>query len=118
MPCLWDEYLVVNGISNPEPQPSDMPKAAVDPSHTYTHTAQVADLSKAYQSTGLSTGQKQVLFLRFSLDSLITEIAWDLSIDEHVVRRRLDCGISKMKASMNGRLSNRYEEDEWEKRHE
>ena len=112
MPCLWDESLVVYGINNPLAPPADMPKGTIDPSHSYTHVARVADLRRAYQGAGLSTGQRQVLFLRFSLDSLLTEIAWDLSIDEHIVRRRLDSGIDKMRASMNGRPSNRYEEDE------
>jgi len=112
MPCLWDESLVVYGISNPLAPPADMPKATVNPSHAYTHIAHVADLRRAYQGVGLSNGQRQVLFLRFSLDSLLEEIAWDLSIDERTVRRRLDSGIGKIRASMNGRPSNRYEEDE------
>ena len=112
MPCLWDESLVVYGIGNPYAPPADMPKMTVNPSHTYTHVAHVADLRRAYQTAGLSVGQKQVLLLRFGLDSLLAEIAGDLSVDEHVVRRRLDSGIGKMRASMNGRPSNRYEEDE------
>lgn len=111
MPCLWDEDLAVNGINNPLAPPADMPKAVVNPSHAYTHTAHVADLHRGYQRAGLSTGQRQVLFLRFGFDSLLTEIARDLSIDERTVRRRLDSGISKIGASMNGRPSNRYEED-------
>lgn len=112
MPCLWDESLAVYGISNPCAPPADMPKRSVNPAHTYTHTARVADLRRAYQGAGLSVGQKQVLFLRFSLDSLLMEIAWNLSIDEHVVRRRLDSGIGKMRATMNGRPSNRYDEED------
>jgi len=111
MPCLWDEDLAVNGISNPLAPPPDMPKATANPSHTNTHIAHMADLRRAYQGAGLSNGQRQVLFLRFSLDSLLEEIAWDLSIDERTVRRRLDSGIGKIRASMNGRPSNRYEED-------
>ena len=114
MPCLWDESLVVYGIGNPTAPPPDMPKATVNPSHAYAHIAHVADLCRAYQRSGLSIGQRQVLLLRFGLDSLLTEIAWDLSIDERTVRRRLDSGIGKIRASMNGRPSNRYEEDEYD----
>lgn len=112
MPCLWDESLAVYGISNPLAPPPDMPKATANPSHAGSHMAHMADLHRAYHVAGLSIGQKQVLFLRFSLDSLLEEIAWDLSIDEHVVRRRLDSGIGKIGASMNGRPSNKHEEDE------
>ena len=112
MPCLWDESLAVYGISNPLAPPPDMPKATANPSHAGSHMVHMADLYQAYRRAGLSLGQRQVLFLRFGLDSLIDEIAWDLSIDERTVRRRLDSGIGKIRASMNGRPSIESEENE------
>jgi len=112
MPCLWDEGLAVDGISNPLAPPPDMPKATADPSHSNSHTAHIADLHKAWRSADLSHGQRQALFLRFGFDSLQMEIAVDLDITQQAVSRRLDSGIGKIRASMNGRPSNRYEEDE------
>ena len=112
MPCLWSEDLAVNGINNPLAPSPDMPKATVDPSHGFTHIAHMADLHRAWRSADLSHGQRQALFLRFGFDSLQMEIAVDLDITQQAVSRRLDSGISKIRASMNGRPSNRYEEDE------
>ena len=115
MPCLWDEDLAIQGIPNPYKPPHDMPQGSPpDPSHAGSHIAHVADLQKAWVTADLSHGQRQSLFLRFGLDSLQMEIATDLDIEQSTVTRRLDSGIGKIRASMNGRPSNRYEEDEYD----
>ena len=114
MPCIWDEGLEVHGIPNPFASARDMPKAAVDPSHAGSHMVHVADLQRGWKKADLSLGQRQVLFLRFALESLLVEIAQDLDINARTVRRRLDTGVAKIGATMNGRpfIENEEEIDE------
>lgn len=104
MPCLWDEEKALNGIPNPYAPDHDMPKGSPpNPKHAGGHMVAVADLRKAWAGTQLPHGERQALFLRFALDSLLEEIATDLGVSQSTASRRVDRGIGRLGEFLNGR---------------
>jgi DNA-directed RNA polymerase specialized sigma24 family protein len=104
LPCLWDENKAIHGIPNELAPDHDMPKGqAPNPAHAGGHWVAVADMRRAWDKAGLDLQERQVLWLRYGLDSLWVEMASDLSIGEATVGRRLDRGINKLGLFLNGR---------------
>lgn len=112
LPCLWDEELAINGIPNPYAPPHDMPKGSPpNPKHGNTHIAKVADLRVAWAKAELPHGERQAVFLKFGLDSLLEEIATDLSIEQSTAKRRVDRGVTRLGEFLNGRPYPKEEKD-------
>lgn len=104
LPCLWDEDKAIHGIPNELAPDHDMPKGqAPNPAHAGGHWVAVADMRRAYQLGGLTLQDRQVLWLRYGLDSYQEEIALDLKIHQSTVSRRLDRAINKLGLFLNGR---------------
>jgi DNA-directed RNA polymerase specialized sigma24 family protein len=115
MPCLWDEEKAINGIPNPLAADHDMPKGSPpNPKHAGGHMVAVADLRTAWARADLPIGERQALYLRFALDSLLEEIADDLSVSKSTASRRVDRGIGRLGEFLNGRPYKDEEEDEHE----
>lgn len=113
LPCLWDEDKAIHGIPNDLAPDHDMPKGqAPNPAHAGGHWVAVADLRRAWEKAELTLQDRQVLWLRYGLDSYQEEIALDLKINQSTVSRRLDRAINKLGLFLNGRPFDDIEDEE------
>ncbi|MGL5825592.1 MAG: hypothetical protein ACRCYU_12395 [Nocardioides sp.] len=104
LPCLWDENKAINGIPNPLAPAADMPKGPPpNPSHAGGHWVAVADMRRAWEWAELTLEDRQVLCLKFGLDSTLSEMQGDLGINRGKVQRRLYEAVGRMGLFLNGR---------------
>ncbi|MEU0739286.1 sigma-70 region 4 domain-containing protein [Streptomyces sp. NPDC006134] len=91
------------GIRNPQAPDADMPKGTVDPRSAGTLFAHLADIRRAWALCELSEGERRALFLRYGLDWPDQEIAAEDGVTDRAVRYRLERGVGKLAAWLNGR---------------
>lgn len=104
LPCLWDEEKAINGIPNPLAPDHDMPKgSAPNPAHAGGHLVAVADLRVAWAKAVVPLGERQCLYLKYGLDSLLEEIALDLGIGGSTASERVDRGVTRLGEFLNGK---------------
>ncbi|MFI2672556.1 hypothetical protein ACH5AU_23850 [Streptomyces albidoflavus] len=90
------------GIRNPQAPDADMPHGSVDPRTAGTLFAHLADIRRAWARCDLSTVERRALFLRYGLDWPDTEIAGEGAATDRAVRYRLERGVGKIAAWLNG----------------
>lgn len=104
LPYLWDQDYGLTGLPSPTAPPADMPKgSAANPKTANTHLAVRADIFTAWDKAPLSRRERQVLLLKFGLDSTYVEIASDLGYaDESGARKVADRAVLKIANHLNG----------------
>ena len=101
MPAVWDVEAAY-GIRNPTAPDADMPKGTVDKKAAGTLFAHLADIRRAWKTCELSLGERRALFLRYSLDWPDNLIAARDGVTDRAVRYRLERGVGKLAAHLNG----------------
>jgi DNA-directed RNA polymerase specialized sigma24 family protein len=101
LPAVWDVEAAY-GIRNPQAPDADMPKAATDPKTASTLFAHLADIRRGWATAPLSLGERRALFLRFALDWSNALIAAHDGVTDRAVRYRLERGVGKLAAWLNG----------------
>ncbi|MEV0437814.1 hypothetical protein AB0I84_00640 [Streptomyces spectabilis] len=101
LPAVWDATAAY-GIRNPTAPDADMPKGSVDPRTAGTLFAHLADIRQAWAACDLSRGERRALFLRYALDWPDELIAARDAITDRAVRYRLERGVGKLAAWLNG----------------
>ncbi|MFB8020030.1 hypothetical protein ACFC36_15890 [Streptomyces rubiginosohelvolus] len=79
-----------------------MPKGSVDPRTAGTLFAHLADIRQAWVTCDLSLGERRALFLRYALDWPDELIAARDAVTDRAVRYRLERGVGKIAAHLNG----------------
>ncbi|WP_236246440.1 hypothetical protein [Streptomyces sp. CC210A] len=102
LPAVWD-IGAAYGIRSPTAPDADMPKGTVDPRTAGTLFAHLADIRQAWGTCDLSLGERRALFLRYALDWPDELIAARDAITDRAVRYRLERGVGKLAAHLNGR---------------
>ncbi|MCC2278861.1 sigma-70 region 4 domain-containing protein [Streptomyces sp. ET3-23] len=101
MPAVWDTGAAY-GIRNPQAPDADMPKGTVDKKAAGTLFAHLADIRQAWKTCELSLGERRALFLRYALDWPDDLIAARDGVTDRAVRYRLERGVGKIAAHLNG----------------
>ncbi|MFI9205321.1 hypothetical protein [Streptomyces sp. NPDC053048] len=79
-----------------------MPKGTVDKKAAGVLFAHLADIRQAWKACELSLGERRALFLRYSLDWPDSLIAARDGVTDRAVRYRLERGVGKLAAHLNG----------------
>ncbi|MFF4528212.1 hypothetical protein ACFY1P_02970 [Streptomyces sp. NPDC001407] len=101
MPAVWDVEAAY-GIRNPTAPDADMPRGTVDKKAAGTLFAHLADIRQAWKTCELSLGERRALFLRYALDWPDDLIAARDGVTGRAVRYRLERGVGKLAAHLNG----------------
>ncbi|WP_327292412.1 hypothetical protein [Streptomyces sp. NBC_01198] len=100
-PAVWDSEAAY-GIRNPQAPDADMPKASVDKKKGSPLFAHLADIRQGWRKAPLSYVERQALFMHFALDSHDEVIAAFQEVSGRAVRYRLERGVGKVAAWLNG----------------
>ena len=101
LPAVWDAEAAY-GIRNPPAPDADMPKGTVDKKAAGTLFAHLADIRRGWATAPLSLVEKRALFMRFALDWDDRRIAAREAVTDRAVRYRLERGVGKLAAHLNG----------------
>jgi DNA-directed RNA polymerase specialized sigma24 family protein len=101
LPAVWDVEAAY-GIRNPQAPDADMPKGTVDKKAAGTLFAHLADIRRGWVTAPLSLVERRALFMRFALDWEDRRIAAREAVTDRAVRYRLERGIGKLAAHLNG----------------
>jgi hypothetical protein len=100
--AVWDEGAAW-GIKNPyEPDPS-MPRVKLDPTCGGTLFAYLADIRSAWREADIPQVERQALLLRHGFDWLDREIAFCQGVSRNGARRRVERGVGRLVAHLNGK---------------
>ncbi|MFI0984995.1 hypothetical protein [Streptomyces exfoliatus] len=101
LPAVWDVE-VAYGIRNPTVPDTDMPKGTVDKKTADVLFAHLADIRQGWATAPLSLVERRSLFMRFALDWDDRRIAARETVTDRAVRYRLERGVGKLAAHLNG----------------
>ncbi|MEV4642800.1 hypothetical protein AB0J80_36210 [Actinoplanes sp. NPDC049548] len=101
MPAVWDRD-AARGMTNPTAPDPDMPRAKPNPKQSNTLYAHLADIHTAWHSAPLTLAERHALFFRYALDLPHTAIGVALGIRRQSATERIDSGIGRIVACLNG----------------
>ncbi|MEU6959565.1 hypothetical protein [Streptomyces chrestomyceticus] len=101
LPAVWDMEAAY-GIRNPQAPDADMPKGSVDPKSAGVLFAHLADIRRGWETAPLSSGERQALVLRYGADLPDEEAGALQGVTDRAVRYRLERGVGKIAAHLNG----------------
>ncbi|MGW1558285.1 hypothetical protein ACWCQ1_17445 [Streptomyces sp. NPDC002144] len=101
LPAVWDVEAAY-GIRNPQAPDADMPRGTVDKKAAGTLFAHLADIRRGWATAPLSLVEKRALFMHFALDWDDRRIAAREAVTDRAVRYRLERGVGKLAAHLNG----------------
>jgi len=101
LPAVWDAEAAF-GIRNPQAPDADMPKGTVDKKAAGILFVHLANIRAAWKGCELSLGERRALFLRYALDWPDDQIAARDGVTDRAVRYRLERGVGKLAAWLNG----------------
>jgi hypothetical protein len=101
LPAVWDVEAAY-GIRNPTAPDADMPKGTVDKKSAGVLFAHLADIRRGWVTAPLSLVERRALFMRFGLDWEDRRIAAREAVTDRAIRYRLERGIGKLAAHLNG----------------
>ncbi|MFI1799885.1 hypothetical protein ACH427_21370 [Streptomyces sp. NPDC020379] len=101
LPAVWDAEAAY-GLRSPTAPDADMPKGTTDPRAASTLFAHLADIRCGWATAPLSLGERQALVLRYGADLPDDEAGALQGVTGRAVRYRLERGVGKIAAHLNG----------------
>jgi DNA-directed RNA polymerase specialized sigma24 family protein len=101
LPAVWDPQFAY-GMNNPTAPDPDMPRATVDPAHTGTLYAHLADIHTGWKNTPLTHRERRALIMRYGLDWKQKTIASHEHINGSTLSERLTRAIGRIVDNLNG----------------
>lgn len=101
LPAVWDQDAAYGMKNETRPDP-DMPKGHVDKKKGSDFLVHLADVRLAVEKGPLSFDEKQALFMRYYLDDLQDYIAKHQGVTQQAVSYRIERGVGKLAAHLNG----------------
>lgn len=101
LPAVFDPSSAY-GVKNEAAPDADMPKAQTDKKKGSNFPAQLADVRRAWERGPLSLVEKQALFMHYALDAHDDVIASFQGVTDRAVRYRIERGVGKVAAHLNG----------------
>ncbi|MFF3692060.1 sigma factor-like helix-turn-helix DNA-binding protein [Streptomyces sp. NPDC002221] len=101
LPAVWDDEAAF-GIRNLQAPDADMPKGSVDPKTASLLFAHLADIRRGWVTAPLTVAERQAIILRYGVDLPDAEAAALQGVTDRAVRYRLERGVGKVAAHLNG----------------
>lgn len=102
LPAVWDESYAY-GLPDREDAPEqDMPKSASNKARANNHWAYIADVKTGWGKTPLTRLERRALLMSYGLGYTHAEIAGIEGVPRQNISRRIDTGIKKITACLNG----------------
>ena len=101
LPAVWDQGYAY-GMTNPGAPDPDMPRATVDPAHTGTLYAHLADIHTGWKRTPLTHRERRALVMRYGLDWRQKAIARHEHITPSTLSERLTRAVGRIVDTLNG----------------
>jgi hypothetical protein len=111
LPAIWDRD-TARGMINPTAPDPDMPRAKANPKLGNTLYAHLADIHTAWRVAPLTLAERQALFFRYALDLPLTAIGVALGIRRQSATERIESGIGRLAAYLNGEGVCTFDTDE------
>lgn len=109
IPAIWDQSAAY-GIANPYAPDKDMPKAIADKKAGSPLAAHLADIRSAWKRADIPQVQRQAILLSFGFGWTQREIAAYQEVRQATVCARIDAGVGRVTAWLNGeRYSDGYD---------
>lgn len=110
LPAVWDESYAYGLPDKADAPDRDMPRSAGNKARQNTHWAYIADIKRAWERTPLTLNERRALVLSFGLSWNQTEIAAHEGVSRRPIAKRIEHGIAKMTAFLNGAIIRADEE--------
>jgi hypothetical protein len=101
LPAVWDGDAAY-GMKAEQVPDADMPRGHKDPKKGSPLFVHIADIKHAWKHTDLSLAERQAVFLRFAFDEHDDVIAAFQEVSGRAVRYRVERGVGKLTAHLNG----------------
>jgi hypothetical protein len=101
LPAVWDGDAAY-GMKAEQVPDADMPRGHKDPKKGSPLFVHIADIKHAWKHTDLSLPERQAVFLRFAFDEHDDVIAAFQEVSGRAVRYRVERGVGKLTAHLNG----------------
>jgi predicted DNA-binding protein (UPF0251 family) len=101
LPAVWDEDFAW-GMRDPYAPDVDMPKRVVGKKKDSPLFAMLADIKTAWRAADLTRDERAAVFLHAVYDDTQQDIAALLGCHQSTAKRRIERGIGKLTAHLNG----------------
>jgi len=102
LPAVWDEsYLYGLPQRDDAPDP-DMPKGATNKARGNNLAAYIADIKTGWEETPLTDKERRALILAYGIGWSQRQIAYNQGVSQPAIKKRIEQGIGKIVARLNG----------------
>lgn len=102
LPAVWDESYAYSLPDRDDAPDKDMPKSASNKARSNNHWAYIADIKTGWNKTPLTLDERRALLLYFGMGWTQRDIAFNQDTSQQTVSNRLDSGVKKITARLNG----------------
>lgn len=102
LPAVWDEAYAYGLPERDNAPEKDMPKAAANKARGNSHWAYIADIKTGWKKTPLTLDERRALVLYFGIGWTQRDIAFNQNVSLSTVNMRLNSGVTKITALLNG----------------
>lgn len=101
IPAVWDKDYAY-GVRQPTAPDPDMPTAKSAKNKANTLYAMLADIRSAWRRACVPLSERQAMFMRYALDWDQKDIGTVQSVTQQAASSRIERGIGRMTAWLNG----------------
>lgn len=102
LPAIWDESYCYGLDRKPNVPDPDMPRTRANPAHGNNLAAAIADIRIGWERAELTTEERRALFLAHGVGWTQKQAAFNQGVSQAQISRRVQNGIAKIVAHLNG----------------
>jgi len=110
LPAVWDSAYAYGMADRSAPDP-DMPRAQIDPAHSGTLYAHIADIKAGWAKAPLKDTERKAILLRYGLDMPERQVAALEGVTRQAVNYRLIQGVGRIVDTLNGKPAEEAENE-------
>lgn len=102
LPAVWDESYMYGLPQRDDAPDPDMPRGASNKARGNNLSAYIADIKTGWEETPLSIKERRALLLAYGLGWTQKEIAFNQGVSQQAISKRIEQGVGKIVARLNG----------------
>lgn len=102
MPAIWDDSYCYGLDRKPNIPDPDMPRSKANPAHGNNLAAAIADIRQGWKKADLTLNERRALFLAHGAGWKQSEVAFNQGVSQQAISLRVQNGIAKIVATLNG----------------
>lgn len=102
LPAVWDESYCYGLDRKPNIPDPDMPRSQANPAHGNNLSAAIADIRTGWKQAELTIEERRALFLAHGAGWTQRQAAFNQGVSQTAISRRVQNGIAKIVATLNG----------------